>query len=337
MNRIAVSLACIVLACGCAGTVSLNQEIMQAYRLQGEENYETALVKWQSIMKTNPTEEVRAEAQYNIGRCYYGMDRKEEALAIFTALADLHPWERWGAYSLWAVAEHNERSGNFEQALEGYEGIGTKYGRYVKIKKDTFERDLKRLNGQRRMGRFPLDEGLSDALEYLYIKEVLISAYHGSAGYYERRKKDCGKAISVYKIVTEEFPDPEDSFFAMLGILGCRIDFSKDDSFTRASEFALANPENRYTPGILHLVGIDLLEKGQVEKAIETFREVISRYPDTPAAVESYLSLGEHYTKSGRDDEALKVFEKALMEYPFAPNAAIIRAYIEKIKQAPSK
>lgn len=343
MNKLSVAVTALVamLIFGCAHTNSapFEQEVRKAYLLQVEENYESAIKKWQSIVSEGHDEAVIAEANYNIGKCYYKTGRKEEALSIFRDTAEKHPWRQWGAYSSQAIADLNKRDGNIEQAIKGYMDIIEKYERYVRIKEYDFESDLKGSVEFRRLTdvrpKISLEKELSGILEFLYIKDVLRSAYFGIAQYYENESKDCEKAISVYERMIELFPQPKDSdsFLAMLEILRCEALSKKVDPYERLYEFTVNNPDSRYAPRILWLVGLNSLYKEvAVEKALDIFQAVISKYPSSPAALEAYISMGEHYMKSGRKEEALAIFKKLDADYPETYRMSVIKAYIYKIE-----
>ncbi|MFA6032554.1 MAG: protein kinase [Myxococcota bacterium] len=72
-----------------------------------------------------------------------------------------------------------------------------------------------------------------------------------------------------------------------------------------------------------------LFKKGKLEEAATAFKEIIRDHPTFPRA---YRGLGDTFIKMGREDVAMKYYEKYLDLHPGAPDAMEVRAIVNRIR-----
>lgn len=75
-------------------------------------------------------------------------------------------------------------------------------------------------------------------------------------------------------------------------------------------------------------VGMFYLHKGNVDAAIDRFKDAIEL---RPTFAKPRLLLGEAYEKKGDKSEALKYYKEYLQVFPDAPDAKNVRKKIEKL------
>ena len=81
-----------------------------------------------------------------------------------------------------------------------------------------------------------------------------------------------------------------------------------------------ADPRSRYTDSeaVMNRLGYNLLAKKRIADAVEIFRLNVESYP---ASANVYDSLGDALVAAGRNDEAIKSYEKALSINPTYPSS----------------
>jgi tetratricopeptide (TPR) repeat protein len=75
-------------------------------------------------------------------------------------------------------------------------------------------------------------------------------------------------------------------------------------------------------------VGMFYLHKGNVDAAIDRFKDAIELRPNF---AKPRLLLGEAYEKKGDKEEALKYYKEYLQVFPDAPDSKSVRKKIEKL------
>ncbi|MGH9714732.1 MAG: tetratricopeptide repeat protein [Candidatus Acidiferrales bacterium] len=96
-------------------------------------------------------------------------------------------------------------------------------------------------------------------------------------------------------------------------------------------EQKLGQPLERYDPYPAQKdleVGMFYLHKGDVDAAIDRFKDAIVQRPNF---AKPRLLLGEAYQKKGDKSEALKYYKEYLQVFPNAPDAKNVRKKIEKL------
>jgi len=91
--------------------------------------------------------------------------------------------------------------------------------------------------------------------------------------------------------------------------------------------------DSKYDPYPAHHdveVGTYYMHKGDVDAAIERFKDAIERLP---SFAKPRLLLGEAYEKKGDKSEAVKYYKEYLQVLPNAPDAKQVRKKIEKLSE----
>ncbi len=81
-----------------------------------------------------------------------------------------------------------------------------------------------------------------------------------------------------------------------------------------------------------YLQGVDLMEKGEYNKAIELFDELVKRYPNTEEASIAELCIAELFFRNKSNDRALQAYERIVANYPQSHAAENARAGIAYLK-----
>jgi hypothetical protein len=92
---------------------------------------------------------------------------------------------------------------------------------------------------------------------------------------------------------------------------------------------AKSQPPRRAEAGKLQRAGYRMLERGDVEGALTSFRKAIAL---NPVGALSYRGLGAAYSAKGSTHEAAKAYRKYLALSPHAQDAAEVRALVQQLQ-----
>jgi tetratricopeptide (TPR) repeat protein len=88
--------------------------------------------------------------------------------------------------------------------------------------------------------------------------------------------------------------------------------------------FEEANPDHPLLPNVLYTLAIAHHDLGDLDVSEEKYRNLIERFPGTPAAIEAHFELGWVLSESGRPRQAAQYFRQYVDLSPgsqFAPKA----------------
>ena len=143
-----------------------------------------------------------------------------------------------------------------------------------------------------------LNKGLENQADAAKINLVLASLYEQTGDY--------AKALAVYNDLIAKYPDDD---VAVNNVVSLLLDhFNSKENVERAASLA-KRFEKSNQPYFLDSYGWALLHSGRHEEALQIFKNVVSKLPDT--AVFRY-HLGAAYQKTGNKTEAARELQKAL-------------------------
>src|SRR5262249_13776483 len=101
-----------------------------------------------------------------------------------------------------------------------------------------------------------------------------------------------------------------------------KLSKGKEGEFFQHQRFALAIspleriqkdfPSFQHKDATLYLLGYALIEDGQNEAAIRTFKQLTTEFPRNPLAPEVHLRIGEYYFERKKFNEAIPEYQKVL-------------------------
>jgi tetratricopeptide (TPR) repeat protein len=107
-------------------------------------------------------------------------------------------------------------------------------------------------------------------------------------------------------------PDLMDVFSRLIAVYAMQQKY--DQAMARCNDHLAARGENPAIAAvILNLKGNILLADNQLEKALTTYEQAITR---NPSFITPYLSLGKIFTAQGRIEDAIQVYTALLEEHP---------------------
>ncbi len=131
-------------------------------------------------------------------------------------------------------------------------------------------------------------------------------------GILEQSEKNYDQAILHLNRALEIDPDLMDVFSSLIAVYALQQRF--DQAMVRCDDHLAARGENPAIAAvILNLKGNILLADNQLEKALITYEQAISR---NPSFITPYLSLGKIFTAQGRIEDAIQIYTALLEEHP---------------------
>lgn len=104
-----------------------------------------------------------------------------------------------------------------------------------------------------------------------------------------------------------------------------------DKVIERCARVIRDHKSSKYVDDALFLMGKSFLAKGESQKAIDTFEQLVVNYPRSGYVDEASLLIGQAYYSVGDQDQALAVFQSTVENYPhrsFAVRAQFLIADI---------
>ncbi|MBN2705908.1 MAG: outer membrane protein assembly factor BamD [Deltaproteobacteria bacterium] len=164
------------------------------------------------------------------------------------------------------------------------------------------------------------------------------SLYHEAEKAFQ--KKSYSRALELFQNLQNDFPDTEEARLALLrtaDISYCRKEL--EDAARTYNDFINFNADHSRAPYAFYQVGMSHyvtlktidLDLEALRRALETFQEALSRYPDHPPYTAKIIQrindckrrfakrefyVGFYYYKNGKFHSAVKRFESLLQNYP---------------------
>ena len=141
-------------------------------------------------------------------------------------------------------------------------------------------------------GLFKLAELLWEDTRRNYIKDM--DSFEREMEACRRRTKVCGKKPKEPQL---DFTRPEKLYKTIL----------------------TDHPNYRRTDLVLYLVGFAAREDGRVNESLNTFKQVIERFPESPLYGDSWMMIGENFFTNGKWEQARSAY-KNILDRPESPS-----------------
>jgi len=231
-----------------------------------------------------------------------------------------------------AQAELSLNHGDYQEALESFQAIQRRHPSFKLAPRALFQSgEILNLY----LKRYPeaLLSYLTLQQEYPDDRELGRKAQQRVAEIYKHRQRDYERAVVEYRKLLDLGGGEED-----------RIEYEIADALFRLEKYAPASeaferlaaehpdsdllPESRFRAGTVYSL------MGNNVKAMQTFRDLVSRWPDNPYALEAKFSLASILEERDEFTEALAMLESLQGQYA---NAEALNKKIELIKERMKK
>jgi tetratricopeptide (TPR) repeat protein len=164
---------------------------------------------------------------------------------------------------------------------------------------------------------------MGSTLQIVMLGLLLAFLAHSARAQQDQQKQDSQKK-------TDEQPQ-ESSSKKNLPDPDAELDEKREAKKGEKTDDKSAKPSDKYDPYPAQKdleVGMFYLHKGNVDAAIERFKDAIEQRPNF---AKPRLLLAEAYEKKGDKAEALKYYKEYLHVFPTAPDLKSVRKKIEKL------
>ena len=219
--------------------------------------------------------EVRCRALYSLGRCQQDMGNLDAAAQEFTRLGEQCPDHALAPYAQYQLANVSLAKNLLEDAAVAFSKVAS---------------DAKAEETLRMESRFRTAE--------IYDKIGWASA-----------------AVGAYEQLMKDFPGSEYAKRAEYGYSWALYNAGKyPEAGASAQKFLSANSDPALVPGMKYLMANCLQEQKKYDEALEVYREIVEKFPDTPFAAQAgYKKAWSLYLKgdmAGAKTEALAFLQK---------------------------
>ena len=227
--------------------------------------------------------------------------------------------------------EQIQAQGQYEEAAQGFRKIYERRPGFAKAPQALFQTG-EILNLYLR--RYP--EALIAYLEVIKSypgTELARQSYGQVAEIYNHRLRDYGQAIVFYQRLLDSGAQEPD-----------RLQYEIADSYFRLENYEQARiefdilgknyPDSPLVPEVAYRIAVSYSLEGKLQEAIEGYRDLLEKWPDTGYALEARLGLAAALEEGEELREALKILQELDGVYP---NAEVLATRIEKVKERISK
>lgn len=290
---------------------------------------EEAVESFLQVEDKYPESEFHPYALLKLGQIYVrdpdDPERTERARVLFSAVAAKAPGPRLTAEARFQLAEWYYRAGKFSKSADTYAAL-------ARLHPDDHRTAESRLRAAWAMHNAGLyadaiaraaavigaDSDPPDALdEWLYLRANC-----------ERQLMRHGDAVATYRMLIEAYPK---SRFTAGAHYEMALALYKDGRYEDAAREArglLNDPD--LAKDVQWLLGESYAALGRTDEAIQHYRLLVDRYPDSPAACDALYRLGYHLQTREDYLQAADYFGRAARQCPdadLAPRALFASGY----------
>jgi TonB family protein len=295
--------------------------------------YEDAIKKASKVLKYHPNSRWIDDALWLIGKSYFNMADYILADRKFKELVTNHPESKYADDAFYYMGLCQMDLGHIDLALSAFAQIEDA------PKKSPYLEDVYFAKGMMEMSRQNYSEALGYFSQYLdkFPGGDSAAAAANDIGFCEEKTKDYLGAFDAYQSVNKYHPDKDLYFDAMLSSASAALEADSIATGMRILE-GLAGDQRYFSrSGDIHLKTAEgYYLQGNIDKALETYQEVVSQNPRTDESAEAFYRLGLIYQNDKFDFAAAKTaFTKAQGESPSSEfkNLALTRlAQIAKLE-----
>ena len=274
-----------------------------------EKDYRSALDNYNKIIKDYPKNEVRPQATYQIGWCYYKMDDFEKAKKYFKAVLEEQDESLkaralyWAGWASFMEEDFKEAENLYSKVLERYPGDP--------ISSEVRLRLAIVLYNQ---GRYKEAQATyQKVLEEATSTELKIEAIHQVADCLLKQKK-AGGAISYYKLWLEKLENDEKRWEIQLKIAEIYYQTGQKELAREEYERFLEFGPTEKRDEAYYWIAKSYLPD-QPKEAFKYFKKVVDFYPQSDWAADSLFKMAIILDDDGDNKEAKIIFERFIKEY----------------------
>ena len=144
-----------------------------------------------------------------------------------------------------------------------------------------------------------------------------------AAGAVSHRAGVFGRSVDLLRRALDADPTPDVRALVRFQLSqSLRLQGRQGEVIDVLSDFEAAFPEHPLLPRVLYTLAIAQHDLGNYPQAEEIFRTILSRFPGSQAATETYFELGKAIAAQGRNREAADFFRQYVELSPGSPVAA---------------
>ncbi|MCK4851965.1 MAG: tetratricopeptide repeat protein, partial [Candidatus Omnitrophica bacterium] len=274
-----------------------------------EENSEQALAAYQSVLNDYPSSRYAPYSSYSQAWCYEKLGEHETAVEMFRETAKAYPQDKVAIKAGYKTAEILHREGRDEEAIAELKAFIEKYP----VNERIFDAYYMLGDCYYRTGDFKnAAANLGRSLQGAEDRP-----WEALAGYKIARSCVClsdgEKAEEWFTRVNNDSTDPDLRGAALMGLAGVYKERNETEKAIGTYRKILSDcPENRWTDDAYYWLGEALYGKGDWPGLIDVYRRALKRYPGGEFSNNMHYDLARAYLNTGDEGKALKEFDRTV-------------------------
>lgn len=286
----------------------------KGWLLYSSNKYEDALLVFEKVKSLSLDREIKLRADFMRANSFYGMNKFDAALALFTQIMDEKAVSKsMREDSVFYAAWCYYRKEKFERAVD----LWAKYQAKVTD-------PVKKAEAQYRIGWCYFR--MNDFDRAIMSFTVILDLYKNTHLYQEAmlktgdsyyNKKDYEKAIGYYKNLVDNFPDHYRVGEALYGIQWSYYQLNQPEKAVELSKkFVDKYPDSSFTPEIQYRIAEHYFNNSKFDTAVIEFRRFVDKNPKNDLADNAYYWMGVSYMNLKNYGEAVNAFKDMIIRYP---------------------
>lgn len=242
-------------------------------------DYENAISYYQEAIGAEPGGDY---AMFQIANSHYRNDQTYEAVTTFRKFLRIYPYSQLREQAQYNIGYIYLNTGNYSQAVEEFQKVINKYPNTSWAARSQYN----------------------------------IGDTYYNAGDYE-------KAIAAYKKVMEEYPESEYIIEAVNGIQFAQTSSQDADSSSAILEDFLAeNPQTSMADRLRFRQASNRMQSGDYEGAIKEFQQYLRVTNKQELLPDAHYNLANAYEQTGQVDKAIEAYETVVTKFPNSERSA---------------
>lgn len=131
---------------------------------------------------------------------------------------------------------------------------------------------------------------------------------------------DYNRAVTYYDLAIRNGQGNTDYAMFQKG-LALGVTGKDSEKIATLNQLAKASPNTSLKADVLFQMAESYVKLNQADKALETYKRVVSDYPTSSYVKKSLLGMGLIYFNSNRNTDAIQCYKKIISDYPGSPEA----------------
>lgn len=273
--------------------------------------------------KIEGKEDISAIAWYQVGLCYYNLDKFYEARIAYEYLAQKFPQHSLAKDARYSILLTYQKQSKITELLREYNGFFQAYPKDELISKMGF------IVGEALYKQGKYKEAIDE-----YNKEIERAPKGEFAENSLYRIGDCyislnnfSEAIKSYEQFLKKYPKSQSAALA---------NFESAYAYTALNQYEQAlklyqsiqqkYPQAEFMDQVIHNIGLCNYRSGNFNEAIKSYKMVLEKFPKSDLLPLVLYDTGNAYLSINMFDEALKTYERLIGKYP-GSEAATLASY----------